>query len=110
MPNVTVPCIDVRQHGRAFLITKLKAGLLTRITYASVRGQDAETGAVQRYLSTRRISAIKEFTLSGGNYPSAIVLNWVNTANPLQRDKSTLSVPDIPRSAQLIDGQHVLPV
>jgi hypothetical protein len=32
MPHVTVPCIAVVQHGRSFLITKLQAGLLTRIT------------------------------------------------------------------------------
>jgi DNA sulfur modification protein DndB len=106
MPHVTVPCIAVVQHGRSFLITKLQAGLLTRITYASIRGHDNETGAVQRYLSTRRISAIKEFTLSGGNYPSAIVLNWVNTEHPLQVEDSTLTEPDIDHSAQLIDGQH----
>lgn len=106
MPEVTVPCIDVTQHGRVFLITKLDAGLLTRITYASVRGQDEEAGAVQRFLNTRRIAAIKEFTLSGGNYPNAIVLNWVNPTHPLRRHNSQLIVPDIARSAQLIDGQH----
>jgi DNA sulfur modification protein DndB len=106
MPEVIVPCIDVSQHGRVFLVTKLEAGLLTRITYASIRGRDDEAGAVQRFLSTRRIAAIKDFTLSGGNYPSAIVLNWVNDQHPLRRQDSRLIIPDIAHSAQLIDGQH----
>jgi DGQHR domain-containing protein len=67
---------------------------------------DAEQGAVQRYLNTRRITAIKDFTLAGGDYPNSIVLNWVNTTQPLRRNGNILTVPDIARSAQLIDGQH----
>lgn len=106
MPDATVPCIEVMQHGRVFLLVKLEAGLLTRISYASVRGQDAEPGAVQQFLNTRRIAAIKEFTLAGGDYPSSIVLNWVNTSHPLRRNGGNLIVPDQPRAAQLIDGQH----
>jgi DNA sulfur modification protein DndB len=46
-----------------------------------VRGQSTEQGAVQRVLNQRRIGSIKDFTLHGGNYPGAIVLNWLNLKN-----------------------------
>jgi DGQHR domain-containing protein len=61
---------------------------------------------VQRVLNTRRITSIKEFTLSGGDYPNAIVLNWVDETHPLLRQNGAITVPDVPRAAQLIDGQH----
>ena len=106
MPDTTAPFIELRQHERVFLVTRLPAGLLSRISYASVRRVDQEEGAVQRVLNTRRIAAIKDFTLAGGDYPNSIVLNWVNHNSPLLRKGNMLTVPDVARSAQLIDGQH----
>src|ERR1700730_4741853 len=106
MPDTEAPFIELQQHERVFIVTRLPAGLLSRISYASVRRVDQEEGAVQRYLNTRRITAIKDFTLAGGDYPNSIVLNWVNRDRPLIRNGNVLTVPDVPRSAQLIDGQH----
>ena len=80
--------------------------MLTRISYASVRGRDSEEGAIQRYLNSARISAIKDFTINGGHYPNAVVLNWVNDGAPLVKNNGQLTVPDVTRAAQLIDGQH----
>jgi DNA sulfur modification protein DndB len=102
---VTAKFIEVQQHDREFLLSSLPAGILTKISYASVRGHDDEPGAVQRFLNSRRISAIKDFTLGGGSYPNVVVLNWVNDT-PLERNSGYLTVPMIPRAAQLIDGQH----
>jgi DNA sulfur modification protein DndB len=101
-----VPFVEVHQHDKSFVVAKLPAEALVRIAYASVRGVHDEDGAVQRVLNTRRISAIKDFTLAGGHYPAAIVLNWVNKDSALERADSHLSVPVVERSAQLIDGQH----
>ena len=98
--------IEVKQGGRKFVLTKLPATVLTKISYAAVRGQSNEEGAIQRVLSQSRISGIKQFTLSGGDYPNAIVLNWVSDKNPIARASGKLNFNDTPGSAQIIDGQH----
>jgi hypothetical protein len=106
VPEQGFPYISVTQKQRQFLLTCLPAGLLTKISYASIRGKHDEAGAVQRVLNSRRITSIKEFTRNGGDYPNSIVLNWVNKNNPVQRKDGLLFVPGVPRAAQLIDGQH----
>lgn len=98
--------IKTTQHGRSFYLTKLPAKVLADVSYVAVRGESEEEGAVQRVLSARRISRIKTFTLAGGDYPTSIVLNWVNTTKPLKIVNRKLAIPVEPRSAQLIDGQH----
>lgn len=106
MEQQSFPYLEVHQMNRTIILTKLPAGLLVNISYASVRGQDNEPGAVQRLLNPRRIESIKEFTLQGGDYPGAIILNWVSEENFLQKEEQTISFSDVPRSAQIIDGQH----
>jgi DNA sulfur modification protein DndB len=96
--------IKVAQGNRTFLLCQLPASLLTSVTYAAVRGVDDEPGAVQRILNPRRIASVKEFTLQGGDFPSALVVNWVGEA--LDFDGHQISILDVPRSAQTIDGQH----
>ncbi|WP_028633636.1 DNA sulfur modification protein DndB [Pseudomonas parafulva] len=106
MKSVKCPAIKVSQLEQDFIVTKLKARDLINICYVSVRGRDNEPGAVQRFLNSRRIASIKEFTLHQASYPSSIVLNWVNQDElPLVKG-ANISIPLIPRSAQLIDGQH----
>ena len=104
MAATEYPFIKMKQKSNDFLLTKMKAAHLTRIAYASVRGDSDEEGAVQRYLSPRRIAGVRDFALEGGDYPSCIVLNWVGPALSLISGKVTL--PDKPRTAQIIDGQH----
>jgi len=98
--------LEVQQMSRKLILTKLPAGTLVKVSYASVRGQDAESGAVQRLLNPQRIGKIKDFTLEGGDYPGAIVLNWVSQENSLQKHNQTIYFLEQPRSAQIIDGQH----
>jgi DNA sulfur modification protein DndB len=102
------PFIWVKQVSRDLILTKLPAGLLISVSYASIRGQSSEEGAVQRILNSRRIASIKNFTLEGGDYPGAIVLNWINSNNPLCKLDNTLKFKQIQDSAQIIDGQHRL--
>ncbi|MBX4514700.1 hypothetical protein CSI00_20720 [Klebsiella pneumoniae] len=66
---------------------------------------DDEVGAVQRILIERRIKGIKDFVLSGGDFPAAIVLNWTKKDNIKIHDKSIEFDVDS-RLAQIIDGQH----
>lgn len=101
-----VPFIELTQNGQNLLLCKMPASILALVSYASARGKDDEVGSVQRYLNTSRISAIKDFTLKGGQFPNAIVLNWVSEEYPLGFEGSTLIIPNVVRSAQLIDGQH----
>ena len=98
----------VEQTHRKFILTKLPLGVLTNISYAAIRGQSREKGAVQRLLNHRRIASVRDFTLNVGEYPGAIVLNWVSQENPIQKENGHLSFSDIPSSAQIIDGQHRL--
>lgn len=104
--DILIPYFTVHQVSRPFLLTTMKLGVLSKISYAAVRGQSAEEGAVQRVLNQQRIISIKNFTLSGGPYPGAVVLNWVKTDNPLVREGNNIKFKDDEYSAQLIDGQH----
>ncbi|QMS91013.1 DGQHR domain-containing protein [Nostoc edaphicum CCNP1411] len=108
MQEFSFPYIEVNQANRKLILTKFPAGLLTDISYASVRGQSDEEGAVQRLLNPRRITNIKNFTLEGGDYPGAIILNWISKDNQLQKINNTIVFKNMPKSAQLIDGQHRL--
>lgn len=101
-----LPCLEVKQGPHTFFLTKIPASIVTHISYAAVRRQSEEEGAVQRVLNTGRISHIKRFVIEGGNFPNAMVLNWVNNDEPLSFSDGILSLPRVPLSAQIIDGQH----
>jgi len=102
----TTNFIEVRKGARRFLLTRLSASVITQISYAAVRGRSKEEGAIQRVLNPSRIGGIKDFTLAGGDYPNAIVLNWVNDTNKIVRASGKITFTDEPDSAQIIDGQH----
>lgn len=104
LPAKEYPGMKLRQRNQSFLLTRMKAGHLTRVAYASVRGENEEEGAVQRALSPRRIAGVRDFALHGGDYPNCIVLNWVGSS--IQLAGGAIKLPDEPRMAQIIDGQH----
>jgi DNA sulfur modification protein DndB len=98
--------VMIKQHDQVFYLVNLPASIVTKISYASIRGRDNEQGAVQRVLNTRRISGIKEFVLKGGSFPNSIVINWVKQNYMIDNRTNTLSFEVEEASAQLIDGQH----
>jgi len=100
------PAFEIVQGARRFYQTKLPAQVLVTISYASVRGRDNESGAIQRVLNSRRISSIKEFYISGGDIPANIILNFVSTDTPIHYINGRISFSVKDRLAQLIDGQH----
>ncbi|MBI1929052.1 DGQHR domain-containing protein [Candidatus Poribacteria bacterium] len=108
METLTLPYLTVEQAARKLILTKISAGVLTNISYVAVRRQSDESGAVQRVLNTGRIASIKKFTLEVRKYPGAIILNWVSKDNPIQRNNGRIAFRNVPRSAQIIDGQHRL--
>jgi DNA sulfur modification protein DndB len=101
-----VPCFTVTQGSRSFILTRFPASFVTSISYAAVRGKDEEEGAIQRALNSARISSIRDFALNGGSFPSALILNWVEGSSPPVEESGLLSVEEVHRSAQIIDGQH----
>lgn len=99
--------MHVTQGKRRFILTRLPATIITKIAYAATRGQSDEEGAIQRILNQSRIASIKDFTLAGGDYPNAIVLNWVSDTNVIAaRNDGKIHFTDERDSAQIIDGQH----
>lgn len=98
----------VRQKNKSFILTTIRAGTLIDISYVAIRNVNIEPGAVQRLLNPNRISSVKKFTLENGDYPGSIILNWVSRENPMVLGESTLKFNVLPRSAQIIDGQHRL--
>lgn len=98
------PFIAVKQKEHSFKLVSMPAGLLARISYAAVRRKDEEEGAVQRVLNTSRISGIKDFALRMGDFPASIVLNWIG--GDMTVVDGMVEIPDVPKSAQIIDGQH----
>jgi DGQHR domain-containing protein len=101
---VRAPFIEVEQEQHTFMLTAIPASLLTQISYAAIRRQDDEEGAVQRVLNQSRISGIKAFAMQGGDFPTSIVLNWVD--GKLNRNGNWIDIPKTARAAQIIDGQH----
>ncbi len=101
-----IKAIQSKHGSKLFYVAIFPAGLLCDISYASIRRQDDEEGAVQRVLSTRRISRLAEFAREKGDYPNSVVLNWVNDEHPLSYKAGKISVTEIENSAQIIDGQH----
>lgn len=95
---------EVTQGNHSFFLTVMPAGLLTKISYAAVRRQDNEEGAVQRILNQSRIISIKNFALQNGIFPASIVLNW--NSDPINTENNQIEIPDEERIAQIIDGQH----
>jgi DNA sulfur modification protein DndB len=105
--RITVECIKVTQGKRHFFVAKLPAEVVATISYVAVRGgKGDEEGAVQRLLNKARISGIRDFTLAGGDFPNAMVLNWVSSSNKLKVTGNSISFNVEARAAQIIDGQH----
>lgn len=103
---VKFDCLRSTQGKRHFFIVCLPAKVVTEISYVATRGKTDEEGAVQRLLNPIRIAGIRDFALAGGDFPNAMVLNWVSASNKLNSAGGALSFNVEEHSAQVIDGQH----
>lgn len=104
--NISVPFAEATQHGKSFFLTALSAADIVSISYVARRGVSDEEGAVQRLLNPARIASIRDFVLSGGFFPTSIVLNWSDPPTVPKVKSSKLVICLSPKSAQIIDGQH----
>lgn len=66
-------CRDIESY-----VFKIPAREILPLYYVAVRGRDSEEGAVQRVLSTKRISDISEYVLKGNAFVNTFILNWAN--------------------------------
>lgn len=103
---LAMPFVKVEQHKKPFYLVSLSAADMVAISYVARRGENEEEGAVQRLLNPARISSIRDFVLSGGVFPTSIVLNWVGDGTQPTVSNGSLTIPRSSRSAQIIDGQH----
>ena len=78
------------------------------IKYIAVRGRDNEEGAVQRVLSPIRLKSIEEYVLKGNTFYTPFFLNWTNQDFGIKEENGIISIPLVPNSAQVLDGQHRL--
>lgn len=109
MENITIKeYVTVRLGNVPAKIFLMPVKEVLPIYYVAVRGRDREEGAVQRVLSKRRISSIKDFVLDGNCFFNSFILNWSNKDYGVEEIDGTLTIPIVSKGAQVIDGQHRL--
>ena len=106
--TMTGPCLQVQLGAMPAYIFMMRVRDLQFIKYIAVRGRDNEEGAVQRVLSPIRLKSIEEYVLKGNTFFTPFFLNWTNQEFGITVKNGNISVPLVPNSAQVLDGQHRL--
>lgn len=96
-------CRDIEAH-----VFKVQVKEIIPLYYVAVRGKNKEKAAVQRVLSTKRISDISNYVLSGNMFLNTFILNWANEECDLIVSENEIKIPKINASLQVLDGQHRL--
>jgi DNA sulfur modification protein DndB len=104
--TLTIAALQCRQQDFKFYAFVLTAEQLAEISYVSRReGKDG----YQRLLNRNRAEAIKRYIEAGGTLPTNIILNFNDSDQVCYNEKTRmLTIPFLPRSAWVIDGQHRL--
>ena len=106
--KMTGSCLQVKLGDTPAFIFMMKVRDLQFIKYIAVRGRDNEEGAVQRVLSPIRLKSIEEYVLKGNTFYTPFFLNWTNQDFGIKEENGIISIPLVPNSAQVLDGQHRL--
>lgn len=106
--NFTSKCMCTTFSDIPVYTFPMKVKDVVNIRYVAVRGRDQEEGAVQRVLSKRRISSIKDFVLQGNMFFNTFILNWTDDNFKPSYDSAEITIPISNAAAQVIDGQHRL--
>jgi len=96
-------CRDIEAH-----VFKVAVKEILPLYYVAVRGKTEEKAAVQRVLSTKRISDISNYVLAGNMFLNTFILNWANEECSLLINNTEIKIPKINASLQVLDGQHRL--
>lgn len=105
---LTAKALETDFDGTIVYTFQMKVVDVVTLSYVAVRGLDKEEGAIQRPLNRKRISEIKEYVLSGKIFFNTFILNWTDKNETPKYANGVVSIPLIPSSAQVIDGQHRL--
>lgn len=120
LDGMKVPAIQGKLGGQAFYSFVASPRYLLRIAFVNHQALNHPDGkpAYQRMISSKRIKEIGEYISGGGYFPTNILINFVSSPRfePLttRDDTSTdvrlgwLTLPQLYRSAWIIDGQHRL--
>ena len=103
-----IGCLRTEFSGIPVYTFPMKVKDVIDISYVAVRRRDSEEGAVQRVLNKKRIGSIKDFILAGNMFFNSFILNWTDEENTPKLAETEISIPLVPSSAQMIDGQHRL--
>ena len=118
LANRKVPAIRGKLGGHKFYCFVTTPEQLLKISFINHRSLDDPDGAptYQRLVSRSRMRQIGNFLLSGGFFPTNLLLNFPQKVrfDSVTKDESAdvtyghLYLPDKYRSAWVIDGQHRL--
>lgn len=104
--TLTIPALQCRQQDYKFFAFVLTADQLAEISYVSRR--EGKEG-YQRLLDRRRAESIKRYIEAGGTLPTNIILNFNHSDQVFYDEENrTITIPFLPQSAWVIDGQHRL--
>lgn len=105
MKHIEVRAEEVKQHRWTLYTFVLDSAIFDRIAFVSRREQSKDEG-YQRNLSHQRATEIAHYIdKDDGCIPNSILVNLEKGATYISA-KRLLRIPDIPRSAWVIDGQH----
>ncbi|WP_158515729.1 DGQHR domain-containing protein [Pararhizobium polonicum] len=120
LEGVKIPAIKGRIAGETFFSFVVTPRNLLRIAFVNHQALNHPDGkpAYQRMISSSRIKEIGEFIKQGGFFPTNILVNFTSPPrfDPISNKENTddnikfgwLTLPQLYRSAWIIDGQHRL--
>lgn len=120
LDGVKIPAIKGKIAGETFFSFVVTPRNLLRIAFVNHQALNHPDGkpAYQRMISSSRIKEIGEFVKQGGFFPTNILVNFTSSPrfDPISNKENTddnikfgwLTLPQLYRSAWIIDGQHRL--
>ena len=115
-----IPAIKGKMGGHTHYSFSIEPEKLLKISYVLHRSKSIELlPSYQRMIKKTRLTKIQKFVNEGGYFPNSIVINIDPSNKELRFDPSshggdgvsaagTLHLPNVYRSAYIIDGQHRL--
>jgi DNA sulfur modification protein DndB len=104
--TLTIPALKCHQEDITFYAFVLTAEQLIKITFVSRR--EGEDG-YQRLLNSKRAESIRKYIELGRVLPNNIILNFDDPKQiSYNNERGLITIPFIPKSAWVIDGQHRL--
>ncbi|MGE4267813.1 MAG: DGQHR domain-containing protein [Deferribacterales bacterium] len=118
MENITVPAVKGKLGGKTYYSFVSTPRQMLKIVFVNHRSLNDPSGApaYQRLVSKTRLKEVAKFIVSGGFFPTNILVNFEKKCrfDGIAKDEKTnvifgnLYLPNRYKSAWIIDGQHRL--